>query len=161
MILRFSGRLPERPTNHLSGNFADSSLYLPFHSAQRFRGGKGAYLIQSGLNPASAISFVLPGIGSRASCFNRGGLFIGDPSSFRPSMVARSKRKPNAVIRNPITETFQNHLLYHRMIAVQCTPAAAEIVIGTIWRKHIIDIIVKTFEEIYKGPIFHFLLLYG
>ena len=50
------------------------------------------------------------------------------------------------VVDRPVTKTFQDHLTYDRMIAVQRIAAAAEIVIISFRCEHIINLVVKTFE---------------
>ena len=46
----------------------------------------------------------------------------------------------------PVPQTFQDHLMYHRMITVQCISAAAEIVIISLRCQQIIDVIIESLE---------------
>ena len=51
------------------------------------------------------------------------------------------------VAGGPVTETVQDHIPYHWVIAVQCVPAATEIIVFSIGSQHIIDVIVKSLKR--------------
>ena len=53
------------------------------------------YMSRPPASHASAISFTSPRIGSQARLCRSGGCSIGIPSSFRPRILARSKRNPS------------------------------------------------------------------
>ena len=70
----------------------------------------------------------------------------------RPVLISsENARKVEAesvyvICHGPVAERVEDHLLHDRMVAVQGVSAAAEIVVFSIRRKNVVDIVVKTFE---------------
>ena len=52
----------------------------------------------------------------------------------------------NTVIDGPVTQAFQDQLLNDRMVAVQSVSTAAEIVVISVRRQHVVNVIVESLE---------------
>lgn len=110
-------------------------------------GGKTSHLIHSSGVPGFRDQFYIAeeGIGGEGAQKRR---IVHGRAVFVPSQNAGEieAESVDAVIHRPVTQTFQDKLLYHRMITVQGVSAAAEIVVIAVGREHIVNIVVQSLE---------------
>ena len=50
------------------------------------------------------------------------------------------------IFDHPVPQTVQDHLLHHRMVAVERIAAAAEIVVIPIRRQHVVHVIIDALQ---------------
>ena len=111
-------------------------------------GRKRADLVEAARVPCLCDQFDITEDGVKGKVAQKRRLIHGHAILVSPEDGSKVKAEPiHSVFNDPIAQTVQDHLLYHRMVTVQGIPAAAEIVIFSLRGKHIINIIVKTFER--------------
>ena len=125
-----AGRKPGNPPSESS---RISSRYFPFHSAQRVPRGKDDPPDKVLLRPRPPRSaFTLPKNGiprqilQKRRLAHRRAILISSQNTGQIETEAI-----HMIFDGPVAQALQNHLLHHRMIAVQRIAAAAEIIVDS------------------------------